>query len=295
VSYHPWQCFARRVLNMDPALRTVLGVVAIVVTSVLTACAPAPTSARVNVPLQTGRQTSLPLDAMGFSAMAVDAKNVLYLGGSGISTLAPGATRPIPLKLDGYPTVSTLAVTPDGTLYFVTLDGVVETVAPGSTAPRPLPFPKLQMYSQIAVARDGTVYLGDDKSNKVLKLAPGAAAPTEVAVAGVAGPGHMVIDADDNLYVSMNGKITKIAKDATKAEPVAGVPDHVGGLAVDAAGNFYATDVKAGTVSRMPAVGGDWAQLPFTGLHSPTRIAVDGEGNVYVVNQGQQVMKLAAK
>jgi DNA-binding beta-propeller fold protein YncE len=69
----------------------------------------------------------------------------------------------------------------------------------------------------------------------------------------------------------------------------------VGGLAVDAAGNLYATDVNANTVSRMPAGGGDWVQLPFSGLQSPTHIAVDGDGNVYVVHEGRQLVRLDAK
>lgn len=133
------------------------------------------------------------------------------------------------------------------------------------------------------MGQDGTVYVGDNQHDKLLKLTPGAVAPTELPVAGVSGLGHMVIDADDNLFVSMRGKIVKIRKGATTAEPVAGATDNAGGLAVDAAGNLYATDVKADTVSRMPAGGGDWVQLPFDGLRSPTRIAVDGDGNVYVL------------
>jgi streptogramin lyase len=199
------------------------------------------------------------------------------------------------LKLNGYPTVSTLAAAPDGTLYFVSIGGVVETIRPGSATPQPLPFDKLEQFSQIAVAQDGAVYLGDDQRDKLLKFTPGATAPTELPVTGVNEMGHMVIDADGNIFVSMMGKIVMIAKDATAAEPVVGVTDHVGGLAVDAAGNLYATDVKAGTVSRMPAGGGDWVQLPFSGLQSPTDITVDGDGNVYVINQGRQVVRLAAK
>jgi hypothetical protein len=281
--------------RQEGALGALLGAVVIAMGSVLAACSSAPTSGTPDVPLQTGEQTTLP-DVVGFTAMGVDAKNVLYLaGGMGIATLPPGAAKPIPLKLGGYPTVSTLAVAPDGTLYFVTLDGVVETVAPGSTAPEPLPFDKLRLFSEIAVAQDRTVFLGDNQQNKLLKLTPGATAPTDLPVAGVKGLGHMVIDADDNLFVSVNGKIAKIAKNATSAEPVAGVPDHVGGLAVDAAGNLYATDVKGNTASRMPAGGGDWTPLPFSGLQSPTDITVDGDGNVYVLNQGRQVIRLAAK
>jgi DNA-binding beta-propeller fold protein YncE len=278
--------------------RLLPGLIAVVVGSLLVACSPgsAPTSRTADVPLPAGKQSTLPVDAMGFTAMSIDAKGVLYLGGGlGISTLAPGATQPTPLKLGGHPAVSTLAAAPDGTLYFVTLDGVVETVAPGAVTPEPLPFDKLQRYGQIAVARDGAVYLGDDQRDKLLKLSPGAVAPTDLSVAGVDGPGHMVVDADDNLFVSMRGKVVKIAKDATDAETVAGATEHAGGLAVDAAGNLYATDVKAGTVARLPAAGGDWTPLPFSGLQNPTDISVDDDGNVYVLNQGRQVIRLAAK
>ena len=280
------------------ALKCLLGVSAIIVGSVLVACSPGstPTAQTADVPLQTGKQTTLPLDAMGITAIGVDAKNILYMGGaSGISTLAPGAIQPTPLKLTGYPTMSTMAAAADGTLYFVTLDGVVETITPGSTTPKPLPFNKLQQFSDIAVARDGSVYLGDNQHNKLLKLTSGASVPTELPVSGVNGAGHMVIDADNNLFVSMMGKIVKIAKDATTVEPVVGAAEHVGGLAVDGAGNLYATDVKANTVSRMAAGGGEWTRLRFTGLQRPTDITVDRDGNIYVINQGHQIVRLAAK
>jgi hypothetical protein len=197
--------------------------------------------------LQTGKQTTLPVETMGMSTIAVDAKNVLYVGGAGgISTLAPGAATPTRLKLSGFPTVSTLAVAPNGTLSFVALDGAVETLTPGATTPKPLPFGKLQQFSEIAVAHDGTVYLGDNKADKLLTLTPGATAPTALPVAGVNRLGHMAIDADDNLFASMNGHIVKIAKNATPAEPVVGAP-------------------------------------------------VDGDGNIYVLNQGRQMVRLAAK
>lgn len=127
------------------------------------------------------------------------------------------------------------------------------------------------------------------------KLAAGSSTVSELPVAGVRGPGHMVIDADDNLFVSMMGKIVKIAKNATSTEAVPGVNDHVGGLAADAAGNLYATDVEANTVSRMPAGGGAWTRLPFSELQSPTSITVDDTGNVYVVNIGHRAYRLAAK
>lgn len=282
------------------ALRTVLAAATSALVTVLVACSSGDgtTASAADVPLQTGQQTAL-FDAMGATSLAVDAKNILYLGGGiGLLRLAPGADKPTPLGYSGSP-VSSLAVTPDGTLYFVTLDQGVKSLKPGSTTPEPLPFGELRQRSQIAVGHDGTVYLGDNQRNKLLALAPGADSPTELPVDGLEGMGHMVIDGDENLFVSVMGKIVKIAKNATTAEAVDGAPDNVGGLAVDTAGNLYATDVKANTVSRMPAGGGEWVQLPFRDIQSPTRIAVDGDGTVYVVAamkwEGLQIIKLAAK
>lgn len=237
-------------------------------------------------------------EATGFSGLAADADGTVYLYGAlGVSTLAPEADTPVPLE-NGGPPVSTLAAAPDGTLYFVTLDHAVEKLAPGSTEPQALPFGELRQWSDIAVGHDGTVYLGDNQNDRLLTLAPGADAPTERPVDGFEALGHMVIDRYDNLFASMGGKIVKIAKDATTAEPVPGASNTVGGLAVDAAGNLYATDRKAGTVSRWPADGGDWTQLPFSEIQSPGAITVDPTGNVYVIaaqkNRGPAIIRLDA-
>lgn len=78
-------------------------------------------------------------------------------------------------------------------------------------------------------------------------------------------------------------------------EPVGGASDNVGGLAVDAAGNLYATDRKANTVSRMPAGGGHWVQLPFHGLQRPADITVDGDGKIYVLHHRDRLVRLAAR
>ena len=271
----------------------------IVVISAVAGCAAGsgPSTPAVEVPAQTGKQTLITSDVFGMAGLGVDAKDVVYVGSSrGISTLTPGDERPTPLPIEGPPAVVTMTVTPRAAVYYVTHDGVTETLAPGSVSPQRLPFDRLTQFSQIAVGRDGAVYLGDNRRNVLLKLEPGAAAPTELSVTGVDGPGHMVIDGDDNLYAAVSGKIVKIAKGASTAEPVDGATDHPCGLAVDVAGNLYATDVQAGTVSRMPAGGGDWVQLPFSGLDGPTGLTVDPEGNVYVLNRlRSQIVELAAK
>lgn len=273
-------------IKLRPRRGFVVGMVA-AVGSVLLACSPGsgPTALNKDVPLQSGKQTTLPFSSFDYREIGVDAKKVVYLGGTGgFATLIPGAARPAPMKPSGNPPVSTFGVAPDGRLSFVALGGAVETIAPGSTTSEPLPFDKLTKFGQMAVGQDGSVYVSDNQRNKLLKLTPGATAPTELPVEIGNGLGHLVIDADDNLYSARDGKILKVAKNAKNAESIAEVPDNVGGLAVDAAGNLYATDRQAGTVSRMPGRGGDWVQLPFNGLQSPSAITVDGDGNVYVMN-----------
>ena len=280
--------------------RRVLAAVALVVSTVavgpVVACSPstAPTSQAPAVPLQTGEQTTLGLGGAPVSELGVDAKNTLYLAGAGgLWTLAPGAAQPARLVFSDHSTPLALAVAPDGKVYFIDTEGIVKAVAPGSTAPDPLPFATMKVFGGIAVARDGTVYVGG--ADELWKLDPGATAATKLAVTGVDNPGHMAIDPDGNLFVFTHGKVVKIAKGATSAEPVPGATSTVGGLAVDGAGNLYATDRRANTVARMPAGGGDWAQLPFTGLQTPLAITVDGDGNVYIVTMPHRVVRLAAK
>lgn len=229
--------------------------------------------------------------------MAVDDRNVLYLGGSfGVASLAPGESTPTPLETGGYP-VSSLAVAADGTVYYVNIDNEVEALDPGAAAAKRLPFGKLQQRSQLAVGPDGSVYLADNDTGTLLKLAPGADRPVALPIKDLGSVGHMVVDAEDNLYAAVDRQISKISNGADTVEPVPGATGDVGGLAVDTAGNLYATDVQEGTVSRMPAGGGDWIELPFRDLQSPTRIAVDSSGNVFVMavqkNLGLHVIRLA--
>lgn len=267
--------------------------------SLSAACSPGSDGdlARPAVPLPAGPQTVL-FDAAGFTSMATDDRNTLYLGGIvGIVSLAPSAEKPVPLPSGSYP-VSTLTAGPDGTLYFVTVDNKVQALAPGAATAQPLPFDNLTRRSQIAVGHDGAVYLADNTRGVLLKLPAGADRPVVLPVKHVGAVGHIVVDAEDTLYAASRGRIVRIAKDSGAAEPVAGATENVGGLAVDTAGNLDATDVEAGTVSRMPAGGGEWVELPFSDLQSPTNMAVDSEGNVFIMAaqkfHGQQVIRLAA-
>lgn len=276
-------------------LITMLGVVALVAGAV-TACTSASSKAPTpEIPLQSGEQTVLFELPPAIMNMAVGAENTIYFGGSlGIWALAPGADTATPFN--GHP-LSTLAAAPDGTLFFVDIDGIVQKLAPGSPTPQPLPFDKLRYRSQIAAGPDGAVYLGDNERGKLLKLEPGASSPTELPVEGLNGIGLITVDAEDNVYVTVMGKVMKVTRNGAAAETVEGAPNPPGGLAVDVAGNLYATNRQANTVLRRSADGGEWETVPFK-VENPGDIVVDGAGNVFVEAdirwKGPHVIRLAA-
>ncbi|MBF6466799.1 protein kinase [Nocardia beijingensis] len=67
------------------------------------------------------------------------------------------------------------------------------------------------------------------------------------------------------------------------------------GVAVDAAGNVYVTDMGSDRVLKSAAGAAAATPLPFTGLKNPQDVAVDAAGNVYVSDtSNDRVLKLAA-
>ncbi|MGV9821643.1 serine/threonine-protein kinase PknD [Nocardia xishanensis] len=67
------------------------------------------------------------------------------------------------------------------------------------------------------------------------------------------------------------------------------------GVAVDAAGNVYVTDMGSDRVLKLAAGASTPTPLPFTGLKNPQDVAVDTAGNVYVSDtSNDRVLKFAA-
>ena len=69
-----------------------------------------------------------------------------------------------------------------------------------------------------------------------------------------------------------------------------------GSFVVDSAGDLYVADNKNKQVLKVSPGANDGAALAFTGLNGPNAVAVDGAGNVYVLDNSGfgQVVKLAA-
>jgi sugar lactone lactonase YvrE len=132
----------------------------------------------------------------------------------------------------------------------------------------------------VAVDGVGNVYVADSQNNLIRKVTPGGVVTT---LAGTAGS-----------YGSENG---------TGADARLG---NVYGVAVDGDGNVYAGDEYNGTVrkvtpggvvTRLAGSGGEmsWgfqdAIGPLARFSGPTGVAVDGDGNVYVADSYNNLIR----
>jgi uncharacterized protein YjiK len=137
--------------------------------------------------------------------------------------------------------------------------------------------------------------------------------------AGLSRPSGVAVDAAGNLYiadwgdsrvrkVSTSGTITTVAGDGTPGFSGDGGPATnaslrvPSGVAVDAAGNLYIVDTgnsrvrkvsPSGTITTVAGSGtygfsGDGGQATDADLSSPTGVAVDAAGNLYITDQGNQ-------
>ncbi|WP_063018287.1 serine/threonine-protein kinase PknD [Nocardia niwae] len=171
-------------------------------------------------------------------------------------------------------------------------------VAPDYSSQVALPFTGVSLPTGVAVDVAGNVYVTDMGSDRVLKLAAGAAAPTPLPFTGLKNPQDVAVDAAGNVYVSdtSNDRVLKLAVGAAAPTPLpfTGLKDPHG-VAVDGAGDVFVADRGNDRVLRLAAGAAAPTTLPLTGLQGPDGVAVDPAGNVYVTELGtEQVRMLAA-
>src|SRR5579872_2023374 len=139
-------------------------------------------------------------------------------------------------------------------------------------------------------------------------------------------PGSVAVDGTGNLYVadSANHTIRKVTPEGTNwvvttIAGLAGTPGSADGtnssarfksphsLAVDSAGNLYVGDYFNDTIRKMTPVGTNWVVTTIAGLagthgsadgtnsagrfYAPGSVAVDGSGNVYVADEGNDTIR----
>jgi serine/threonine-protein kinase len=182
----------------------------------------------------------------------------------------------------------------------------------------------------VAADASGNIYVADYGNNLIRKISaagvvitlagsgtPGAANGTGTA-ASFNQPTGIAIDASGNIYVADNGnhlirEISPAGVVTTLAgSGVAGSADGTGtaasfnfpqGIAVDASGNIFVADNSnnmirkispAGAVTTL-AGGGGQGSANGTGaaalFYEPTGVAVDGAGNVYVTDYGNNLVR----
>jgi hypothetical protein len=138
------------------------------------------------------------------------------------------------------------------------------------------------------------------------------------------GPFGAAVDNDDNVYVTDNRTIRKLTLVGTDwvSTTVAGLAGSYGtvdgtntvarfndptAVAVDAAGNVYVTDAEDNTIRKLTPVGTNWVSSTVAGLagtpgytdgansyvrfFSPSGIAFDHLGNMFVADQGNKTIR----
>lgn len=178
----------------------------------------------------------------------------------------------------------------------------------------------------VAVDGSGNLYISDRNNNRVRKVALGTGVISSVAGNGqcdvpangspptsvpICSPRGLAVDSDGNLYIAGNGthhilkvvfstnSISKILAGST----VFGINSDPTGLALDGNGNLYYTDgpndeiwkmvvstgistLVAGDSSGLGGFAGDGGPAANARFNNPQGLAVDGAGNLYIADQG---------
>jgi sugar lactone lactonase YvrE len=187
--------------------------------------------------------------------------------------------------------------------------------------------------SGVAVDSSGNLYVTDSGNDTIRKVTPAGVVTTLAGTAGNAGnsdgtgpaasfndPTGIGIDSGGNLYVAdtINNTIRKITPAGVVSTFIgdAGVPGSINGtgtvarfkspsaVAVDGSGNVYVADTgnylvrmstSAGVVTTLAGTAGSRGTADGSGsaarFYEPAGITVDGSGNVYVADTGNDTIR----
>jgi sugar lactone lactonase YvrE len=171
---------------------------------------------------------------------------------------------------------------------------------------RPATSAQLSRPQGLALDSAGNLYIADHGNDRVRKVTPGGVI---VTVTQLSYPAGVALDGGGNLYILGTGsrredRLRKVSPAGTVSS-VAGVPQGLfGHIVADTAGNLYLTGAareNRNRVFRMSANGawgvvagtderggfdGDGQPATSAQLNSPTSVAVDAVGNLYIADRG---------
>lgn len=258
------------------------------------------------------RPTVLPFDDLGRpGGLAVAAAGDVYItdvDGDRVLKLAAGSNEPTVLPFTGLHSPGRIAVDSAGNVYVSdyvkeTTDpatlrkGLVVKLAAGSNEQSVLPLTTPGIVQGLAADDAGNVFVAtfDKGDTTVVKLAAGSNDQTVLPFDGIKSADAIAVDGTGSVYVN-DGPNDRVVKLAAGSNDQTVLPLTGRGLAVDTAGDLYVIDGRERQVVKVAAGSSTSTVVPSTGLYSPDEVAVDGAGNVYVVDHTGfgQVMKLAA-
>ena len=184
----------------------------------------------------------------------------------------PGATRLGTLTIGGQP----LAVTQAGSTY-VAANWLTNLVSAGLSDP-----------TGIAVDGAGDVYFANTGGYGLYEWTPTNDTAIDLyglyALNGVAvdGPGNIVFA--DSYY----GGIFSLSNNAASYLLYDG--DQLNGVAVDPEGDVYFANINNAAIQELTAASGVAINLVTTGLTSPSAVAVDAAGNLYITDTATNVL-----
>src|SRR6266480_340694 len=174
----------------------------------------------------------------------------------------------------------------------------------------------------VAVDTTGKIYVADSVESAIRKITPSAVVSTFAGLPGTSGyvdatgtaarfsfPRWLTVGAFDNVYVgdTFNFVVRKITPSAVVSSVVTNPANGAGevrGVAIDSSGNIYTADLPHHTIRKITP---DGTASIFAGLNDtpgsangigsvarfsfPTGLAVDGAGNVYVADNGNNTIR----
>jgi uncharacterized protein (TIGR03437 family) len=191
-------------------------------------------------------------------------------------------------------------------------NGVITTVAGSSSDSGPVGSTELNLPSGVAVDSVGRLYIGDSANSVLREVSNGQ-------IATIAGGGNcgcdsgpalnislgptwgVAVDSADNVYAA-EGWVAELSQGVvTPLAGLAGSQDSFRNVAVDSSGNLYFADWSSNQIQKLSGgvrstiagngtqgFSGDNGPATSAELSGPSGIAVDGAGNVYFADTGNQ-------